>query len=112
MFTYLYDSIFPYLGEFFGKLIAVASLPVSRMHNLFSGLVGSLYIEYKNLFTGISTSFTLHSYGTFFNTVFDAILNIVFAGVPWESPLWVALLLACVEVFIIASFVRFVKAVL
>lgn len=113
MFDYLFETIFPFVGDFFGKLGALASITIGDLHSLVSGVVGYLPISYTNAFTGVSNTWELFFFGNnILGTISEVMINIVFVGQSWDTPLWVALLLSCVTVFILMAFISFIRSIL
>lgn len=110
MFSTLYDTVFPFLGEFFGKLTAFASL---SLRDFFDMTMGNFNLfNYTNLFTGQSTSHSIYITDTvkFLIAPVRWLMQALFAieGVPFSTPLWAAFLLASIMVTIVIGFFRFV----
>lgn len=103
MFTYLYDTIFPFLFEFFSKLVGVASCPLNEFKN---ALVNGGYIAYTDLINGSTSQIVLFS-NEFVAPVYDLFITIITFNVPTTAPLWVALVLACINGFLVISVFKF-----
>lgn len=103
MFSVFFETIFPALGDFFGRLSAIASNPVNVVvPTLFPG-VGSdpLYISYVNVFNGnVSQIGAFFGDGNLFGSVLNGVVvNLFNSFGAGELPFWLGLLI------IIASFV-------
>lgn len=112
MFSYLYYDIFPMLGEFFGKLSAVATLSIEEfLYNFFDTFqYQGIPVYYKNLFTGVNSSFV--PLGDLPNTVrriLGGISSYAFLGVPHNLPVWVGMLFACIEIYLLIALSSFVR---
>lgn len=109
MFIYLYETIFPFIMEFFSKLIGIANISVADFQNAITHTTSG--IPYTDLLTGAQ-----HYMYLFINDISaDAInlfINIITWGVPNSVPLWVALILACINGFIVISILKLFFGVL
>lgn len=99
MFTYLYNTIFPFLGEFFGKLVAIANVPYYDFVNALRRGTGLIY---ANLFTGVGGYLNL-----FQSKFLSTVLNYLTFGVNVEYPLWVVLLFSFLSVYLVVGVVKF-----
>lgn len=105
MFSVFFDTIFPALGDFFGRISAIASNPVNVViPTLFPALGDSpLYISYVNVFNGnISQlgAFLGDGNQSLFGSILRAtIVNLFNAFGAGDLPFWLGLLI------VIASFV-------
>lgn len=101
MFSYLYNTIFPFLFDFASKLVGLANLPLEDFQQ---ALQLGQSIPYTNLLTGEQLSmFMLNIDGN----VANLFIELLTFGVPNSAPLWVALLLASINGFIIISIIKF-----
>lgn len=103
MYSYLVDTIFPFLFEFASKLIGLTTCPLNDFKNV---LTNGGFIPYTNLLTGATENlrfFTNEFTGNFLN-LFTTILTF---NVPSTAPLWVAMLLACINGFIVVAIFKF-----
>lgn len=113
MFTTLYDTILPFIGEFFGKITAFASLSIRDFLDMLNSNF-SLF-TYTNLFTGQTGSHSIY--------IVDAVkvlispirwlMTAIFSieGIPLTTPLWAALLLVTILVVIILGFIKFLLSI-
>jgi hypothetical protein len=100
MFTTLYYSIFPVLGDFFGKLSAIATCNADVILGAVKSKYG-LQLPYVNLFTGVSSNFTVFnvSVGSAFVRSFLILpaetsrLVLRLFGVSEILPVWLCLLI-------------------
>lgn len=121
-FGTLYYTVFPVLGEFFGKLSALALMPfgnIGRVLASYSSVV-DVVIPYTNVFTGVSSEMTLGGSGfigtadwieslSFLVSKITALFwNIITSGVPDEIPLIFGLLIFIAESFFIIVGIRFI----
>lgn len=124
-FSTLFYSVFPVLGEFFGKLSALALMPFGNIALVLKSYSSVLPVEvsYTNVFTGVSSVMTLggsngfiglftpdflKSLTSFFSNVTAMLWNFVTAGVPSEIPLIFGLLIFIAESFFIIVGIRFI----
>lgn len=96
LFSYLYYTVFPSLGDAFGRLSAVASMSYEQFANMLQG--GSLPYVYTNVFTGAISldSFSIGWAGTILSLVSRLIVPLSL----YSSPLWVVLLYCSFTIFI------------
>ena len=119
MFSYLLETIFPYVGEFFGKLSAIAGMSVGEfteclrwVHQqsvLPNGWFDYYFLSYRNFFTGEILYFQpFYNLPPILSVPSGWVLRILFVGVPSSMPLWVALLISSVELYFVIALFRFV----
>ena len=103
MFIHLYETIYPFLFEFFSKLVGVANISILDLQSAIKYNSG---IPYTDLLTGVQ-----HNMYLFLNDISQDMLtlfiDIITFNVPSSAPLWVALILACVNGFIVISILKF-----
>lgn len=118
MLSNLYDYILPVIGEFFGKLTAIANMNASSF--LYAIRTGNpLSIDYVNYFTGVTHDLTIFDI-SFFSTFVQQLLVIpadttvklleIF-GLSASMPLWLLLLLITGVIATILSFVKLLSKV-
>lgn len=105
MFEHLYNDVFPYILEFFSKLIGLTTMPVGQFIEAV-GLTG--LIPYTNLATGVSSTYILFGGYTLAQPLLAGIFAIMFSGVPFTAPLWLGMLLCCIEVYFVIAIIKFV----
>lgn len=111
MFSTLYNVIFPFLGEFFGKLVTWATMSLGDFFGYLEGN-NSINFAYTNLFTGDVEWFGALNRGIFAVLIqpakwfIQAVCNM--AGVPSSTPLWAALLISSFVLIIVFGLVKFI----
>lgn len=110
MFSYLYDTLFPILGDIFGKLSLIASMPFEdTMHFLSYG--GTL--EFNNLFNDVITEFTINwlGLGGSIQHIVALISNTILLLIPNSLqvlPTWLCLLSCSFSLFLIFYVFKFI----
>lgn len=114
MFDSLFNVIFPYLGDFFGKITGFASLSVGDFINYLTGNLG--YYSYTNLFNGvvIGQEFVINDAFKLIMSPLRWLLRFMFnsEGIPLETPLWAALLLVSIVVSIVFGIIKFLRTII
>lgn len=118
MFFYLYNSVFPLLGDFFGRLSALASTDFTSVlvHCLPAPSDSvRIAIDYVNVFTGVSSSMApfLNSAlpsGTFLFYPLRSFVWVLFNIFGLTTlPFWIAILLFAVSILLAVAIVVFIK---
>lgn len=124
-FSTLFYSVFPVLGEFFGKLSALSLMPFGNIAQVLSSYSSSIGVDvaYTNVFTGVSSVMTLggsngfiglitpdwlNSITNLFSSVTSVLWSFITAAVPPELPLIFGLLIFIAESFFIIVGIRFI----
>lgn len=115
MFDYLYYSVFPILGEFFGKLSALAACSIEQFLDTFLNVTNynGISLIYKNFFTGVSSSFVpLQALPNGIRRILGGLSSVAFLGVPTSYPVWLGMILSCVEIYLLIAIVSFLRKVI
>lgn len=103
MFTYLYTSVIPVMGDFFGKLVIFATMPFNEfIHVLRFGDI----VYYTNLFTG--TLERLIFYRGFGTKLIAQLFQIITIGIDTSQPVWVVFLVSITTIYAVIALFRFI----
>lgn len=111
MFSVLYETVFPWLGQFFGSVAGIATSEFSFVLNWLAPFGSYQYIPCTNLFTG--EFFYLENHLDWLSTLLAparAIINAIFSAFGLSHlPFWIAILLFVGSIFICVAIIVFIK---
>lgn len=111
MFSVLYETVFPWLGRFFGSVAGIATSDFSMVMTWLAPFNYYDYIPCTNLFTG--EFFYLENKLDWLASLLAparAIINSIFSALGLSHlPFWIAILLFVGSIFICVAIVVFIK---
>lgn len=116
LFTQLHSVVFPFLGEFFGKMSALATTDYYYVLHFFTDFVGNYPIEYINVWTGATGTLLPITFNVpILNVLVPLLLTPVVSLLSgWGSligvsffPFWLGLLLVFASGFVVVSILRY-----
>lgn len=111
MFSVLYETVFPFLGRFFGSVAGIASCEFSSVLDWLAPFGTYSYIPCTNLFTG--EFFYLENSLDWLSTLLAParwVITQIFSAFGLDRlPFWIAILVFVGSVFIVSAIIVFVK---
>lgn len=110
MFSYIYNELFPIIGEWFGLVVGFSQITCNQFINFISQ--GNLAFDYVNVLTGELLRFSqsglidLPVIGDLIEGVIKLFMQVLFGGVDLSLPLWVGLPFALVSKFLMLIVIK------